>query len=168
MGLKYKDAAHPLKGGQIHLAIDDLKKYVKQAHSNKVALDIDFDGGAAVGDGLFKMVVHYSMVHSDGDGEEKGELMVERKHTGDLWTTTLKTTAGAFGGKTIIPAAITNMEVELESDRKTKFNAKYVNPTKNRDIHIHVDRVPGKSAKVVIINGALKHDLTFRVGDSNF
>ena len=168
MGLKYKDAAHPLKGGKIHLAIDDLKKYVKQAHSNKVALDIDFDGGAAVGDGLFKMVVHYSMVHSDGDGEEKGELMVERKHTGDLWTTTLKTTAGAFGGKTIIPAAITNMEVELESDRKTKFNAKYVNPTKNRDIHIHVDRVPGKKAHVVITNGARKHDLTFKVGDLNF
>eukprot|EP00091_Calanus_sinicus_P007179 TRINITY_DN180_c0_g1_i5.p1 TRINITY_DN180_c0_g1~~TRINITY_DN180_c0_g1_i5.p1 ORF type:complete len:164 (+),score=66.08 TRINITY_DN180_c0_g1_i5:63-554(+) len=118
MGLKYKDAAQPLKGGKFRLVIDDLKKYVKQAHSNKVDLDFDFDGGAAVGDGLFKMVVHYSMVHSDGDGEEKGELMVERKHTGDLWTTTLKTTAGAFSGKTLIPAAINNMEVKLESDRK--------------------------------------------------
>ena len=74
------------------------------------------------------MVVHFSMVQSDGEGEEKGELMVERKHTGYLWTTTLKTTAGAFGGKPIIPAAISNMEVQLESDRITKFNVKHVNP----------------------------------------
>ena len=133
MGLKYKDAAHKLKGGNLHLKIDDLKKIFKQAHSNKVDLDIEFDGGATVGDGIFKMVVHYLMVHSDGDGEEKGELMIERKHVGDLWTTILKTTAVPFGAKPIIPAAISNMEVKLESDRKTKFNAKYVNPTKNRD-----------------------------------
>jgi hypothetical protein len=98
----------------------------------------------------------------------QGEMMVERKYTGSLWTTTLKNTAGVFGGEPIIPATISNMEVELESDRKTKFNAKYVNPIKSRDIHIHVDRVPGESAKVEIINGARKHDLTFNVGDLNF
>eukprot|EP00091_Calanus_sinicus_P019157 TRINITY_DN4683_c0_g1_i1.p1 TRINITY_DN4683_c0_g1~~TRINITY_DN4683_c0_g1_i1.p1 ORF type:complete len:133 (+),score=34.65 TRINITY_DN4683_c0_g1_i1:153-551(+) len=88
MGLKYKDPAQPLKGGKLHLAIDDLKAYFKQAHSNKVALDIDFEGELIGVSGifallpLFKIVVHYSMVHSDGDGEEKGELMVERKITG--------------------------------------------------------------------------------------
>merc|ERR1712123_494371 len=168
MGLKYKDAAHPLKGGKINLKIDDLKKIFKQAHSNKVDLNIDFDGGAAVGDGLFKMAVHYSMVHSDGDGEEKGDLMIERAHAGDMWTTTIKTVAGPFGGKPIIPDAISNMEVKVESDRKTKLNAKYINPTKHRDIHVHVDRVPGKSVKVEISNGARKHDLTFTVGDLNF
>jgi hypothetical protein len=168
VGVKYKDVAHPLKGGKLYLKIDDLKKIVKLAHSNKVELDIDFDGGAAVGDGLFKMVMHYSMVHSDGEGEEKGELMVERKHTGDLWTTTLKTTTSAFSAQPIIPAAISNMEVKVHSDRKTKFNVIYVNPAKNRDLHIHVFRVPGKSAKVEIINGARMHDFTFMVGDLNF
>merc|ERR1740137_418838 len=135
--------------------------------SNKVDLDIEFDGGDVVGDGLFKVVVHYSMVHSDGDGEEKGEVMIERKHVGDIWTTIIKTTAGPHPHP-IIPAAITNMEVQVESNRVTKLHAKYVNPTKHRDIHIHVDRVPGKSAKVEIINGERKHDLTFLVGDLNF
>merc|ERR1711892_95137 len=60
------------------------------------------------------------------------------------------------------------MEVQVESDRVTKLHAKYVNPTKHRDIHINVDRVPGKSAKVEIINGERKHDLTFQVGDLKF
>merc|ERR1711910_96297 len=44
----------------------------------------------------------------------------------------------------------------------------YVNPTKNRDLHLNVVRVPGKSAHVVITNGARKHDLTFKVGDIDF
>merc|ERR1711892_907484 len=167
MGLKFKDVAHPLKGGKFHLKVDDLKKIVKQAHSNKVDLDIEFDGGDVVGDGLFKVIVHYSMVHSDGDGEEKGEVMIERKHVGDMWTTIIKTTAGPHPHP-IIPASITNMEVQVESDRLTKLHVKYVNPTKQRDIHINVDRVPGKSAKVAIINGERKHDLTFQVGDLNF
>merc|ERR1711892_212555 len=167
MGLKYKDVAHPLKGGKLHLKVDDLKKIVKQAQSNKVVLDIEFDGGDVVGDGLFKVVVHYSMVHSDGEGEEKGEAMIERKHVGDMWTTIIKTTAGPHPHP-IIPASITNMEVQVESDRLTKLHVKYVNPTKQRDIHINVDRVPGKSAKVEIINGERKHDLTFQVGDLNF
>ena len=70
MGLKYKDAAQPLKGGKIQLKVDDLKKIFPQARSNKVEVDAEFDGGVAMDDGLFKMVVHYSMVHSDGEGEE--------------------------------------------------------------------------------------------------
>ena len=78
MGLKYKDAAQPLKGGKIHLKVDDLKKIFPQAHSNKVEVDAEFDGGVAMDDGLFKMVVHYSMVHSNGEGEVKGEAMMER------------------------------------------------------------------------------------------
>merc|ERR1711892_736021 len=87
--------------------------------------------------------------------------MIERKHAGDMWTTIIKTAAGPHPHP-IIPAAITNMEVQVESDRVTKLHAKYVNPTKHRDIHINVDRVPGKSTKVEIINGERKHDLTFR------
>jgi len=163
MGLKYKDAAHPLKGGKAHVQVDDLQKIFKRAHSNKVDLDIEFDSGVKLGDGIFKIAVDYMMVHSDGDGEEKGHLNLERKHVGDLWTTTLKTTAAPLGGKPIIPAAISNIEVKVESDKKTKLNAKYVNLNKNRDIHLHVTRVPGKSVHIEIINGARKHDLTFKV-----
>merc|ERR1712112_706064 len=60
------------------------------------------------------------------------------------------------------------MGIMVESDRLTKLHAKYVNPTKNRDIHINIDRVPGKSLHLVIVNGDRKHDLTFKVGDLNF
>merc|ERR1711931_283999 len=126
------------------------------------------DGGVAMNDGLFKMVAHYSMMHSDGDGEEKGEVVIERKQTGGMWTTTIKSTASPFGGKPLFPAAINNLKIMVESDRQTKFHAMYVNPTKNRDMHINIDRVPGKSLHLVIVNGARKHDLTFKVGDLNF
>merc|ERR1719376_1248769 len=115
-------------------------------------------------DGLFKMVVHYSMVHSDGTGE----VMVERTQTGNMWTTTIKTTSSPFGSKTIIPEAINNLEIMLESDRQTKLHAKYVNPTKTRDMHININRVPGESLHLEIVNGDRKHDLTFKVGDLNF
>merc|ERR1719186_180672 len=35
-------------------------------------------------------------------------------------------------------------------------------------MHIHIVRVPGKSAHVEIVNGDRKHDLTFKVGNLNF
>merc|ERR1711931_454506 len=168
MGLKYKDAAQPLKGGKLQFRIDDLKKIFDKAHSNKVEVDVEFDGGAAMDDGLFKMVLHYSMVHSDGHGEEKGQMTVERKHAGNLWTTIIKTSGGPSAGKPIIPAAISNLEIMLESDRETKLHAKYVNPTKNRDFHVNIDRVPGKSLHLKIVNSKREHDLTFKVRDLNF
>merc|ERR1719317_1644684 len=141
---------------------------IERKQTGQVEVDAEFDGGVAMDDGLFKMVVHYSMVHSDGEGEEKGEVKIERKQTGNMWTTTIKTSAGPFGGKTIIPEAINNLEIMVESDRKTKLHAKYVNPTKNRDMHINIDRVPGQSLHLEIVNGDRKHDLTFKVGDLNF
>merc|ERR1719513_383372 len=88
--------------------------------------------------------------------------------TGDMWTTTIKTSAGPVGGKTIIPEAINNLEIMVESDRQTKLHAKYVNPTKNRDMYINIDRIPGQSLHLEIVNGDRKHDLTFKVGDLNF
>merc|ERR1712215_392545 len=111
-------------------------------------------------------LVNYLMVHSAGT--EKGSLTLERSHVGGMWTTLLKTTASPLGGKPIIPAAISNLEVKLESDRKTKLNANYVNPTKNRDFHVHIVRVPGQSAHIEIVNGERKHDITFKVGDLDF
>merc|ERR1711887_105724 len=66
------------------------------------------------------------------------------------------------------PAAINNLKIMVESDRQTKLHAMYVNPTKNRDLHININRVPGKSLHLEIVNGKRKHDLTFKVGDLNF
>ena len=85
------------------------------------------------------------MVHSDGDGEEKGELMVQHNHTGDLWTTALKTKAGAFCGK---PSPTWKSSWSQTESPSSMLNMSTL------DIHIHVDRVPGKKAKVGIINGA--------------
>merc|ERR1711970_1648836 len=138
----------------------------KMAQSNKVEVDMEFDGGADTKDGIFKLLVNYLMVHSAGT--EKGSLTLERSIVGGMWTTLLKTTAAPLGGKPIIPATISNLEVKLESDRKTKLSANYVNPTKNRDMHVHLVRVPGQSAHIEIVNGASKHDLTFKVGDLDF
>merc|ERR1711887_121897 len=66
------------------------------------------------------------------------------------------------------PAAISNLKIMVESDRQTKLHAMYVNPTKNGDMHININRVPGKSLHLEIVNGKRKHDLTFKVGDLNF
>ena len=118
MGLKYKDVANPLKGGKLHIKVDDLQKIVKMAHSNKVEVDIEFDGGADTKDGIFKLLVNYLMVHSAGT--EKGSLTLERSHVGGIWTTLLKPSAAPLGGKPIIPDAISNSEVKLESDRKNQ------------------------------------------------
>merc|ERR1711936_1301991 len=35
-------------------------------------------------------------------------------------------------------------------------------------MHVHLVRVPGQSAHIEIVNGARKHDLTFKVGDLDF
>jgi len=171
MGLKYKTANDQPGKGKIgrnfQLVIDDLKKYVKQAHSNKVVLDIGF-WRSSDGDGIFRLDIHYSLEHSDGEGEEKGSLRFERDYQNDdesaekLWTTTLQITAGAFTGKTIIPTAINNIKVKLKSDRKTKFHAEYYNLNTNRFIGVDIDRVPGKSAHVVITFDLRYDDVAYK------
>merc|ERR1719187_1460171 len=54
----------------------------------------------------------------------------------------------------------------MVSDRRTKFNLKYVNPTKGRDLEIDVNRVPGKQATIKVTkNGNAMVDLTFSADD---
>merc|ERR1712061_946729 len=101
----------------------------------------------------------------DGDGEEKGTLMITRQKEGDMWTTKVKTTGEPMPQGTIIPKRIRNMDWEMSSDRQTKFNFDYTNPDMNRNFHVKIDRVPGKQMHVVITNGDRKHDLTFKVQD---
>jgi len=129
-----------------------------------VELDVDFEGVKVMDDGLFKLAVHYSMVH--GHGKEAGDLMIERKHEGDLYTTTLKTTAVPFV-RPIISTIISNLEIKLESDRKTKLNLVFV----SRDFgtqQVNIRKISDKSLNIVVTSKAiLVADLTFKVDDLN-
>merc|ERR1739848_953241 len=165
VGLKYIDPSNKLMGGKLAVKIDDLKAMIPRAQSKKVEVEVNFDGHELP---LFKAFVNYAMVHADGDGEEKGSFTMERKHVGDMWVTNIKTsTAGSAltGGAPIIPAMISNAEIELESDWMTKLNAKYINPTRNRNIVLHVVRVPGESINLELVSGDMKFELNLSVKD---
>merc|ERR1712177_114013 len=88
----------------------------------------------------------------DGDGIEEGSLTIVREMRGGKWHTNIKTEAHPFSGTPILPTQITNMQLDLESDRRTTLKAKYFNGPMNRDLTIDVVRVPGKSIKAVITN----------------
>jgi hypothetical protein len=164
--VKYIDPSDRAKGGKFNLVIDDMKKLFPRAHSKAIDVLLDFDGGDSKTDGMFNLKLNYKLTHGDGDGDETGTLTAFRKKDGNMWVSQLKTeTTGSLGGAPIIPAAISNLEFKLESDRETKFHFMYVNPSKNRDFHINVDRVPGKQAEVKIKNGERVHDLVFKVKD---
>merc|ERR1719464_1112545 len=60
---------------------------------------------------------------------------------------------------------ISNAEIELESDWMTKLNAKYINPTGNRNIVLHVVRVPGESINLELVSGDKKFELNLSVKD---
>ena len=98
-----------------------MKKIFDGVHSNKVEVDVEFDG-VALNEGRFKIVAHYSIVHSDGDEEEKGEVVIERKKTGNMWATTIKSTASPFSGKPLLPAVINNLEIKVEKDNNTELH----------------------------------------------
>merc|ERR1719427_2082135 len=164
------DFANPHRVGQLHIKVDDLQSIFKKAHSKKVDVKIGFDGGADPKDGIFLLTINYKMLHSDGDGTEEGQLYLNHNLVGDKWRTHLLTNASPIGGKPIIPAAISNLEVRIKSDRKTEFHVLYDNPTQNREINLDVVRVPGKSVQVVITEKGtmILHDLTFKAGDIDF
>lgn len=165
VGIKYNDPADRTKGGQFHVKVDDMKKIFPRAHSKAVDVNVEFDGGANNRDGLFNFRIDYDLEHSDGDGHEKGYININRQMAGGVWTTKVESKTEPFSAPTIIPKRINNMSWELSSDRQTKLTLSYKNPNMNRDFSINADRVPGKQAHLVIVNGARKHDLTFKVKD---
>merc|ERR1739844_505395 len=167
VGLKYKDPSDRLKGGELRVAIDDMKALFPRAHSKRIDVNLKVDGGASKTDGLFDLTLIYLLEHGDGDGDETGTLSLTRAKQGDTWVSQLKTkTTGNHKGRSIIPEAITNAQLDVKSDRRTKFNLKYVNPTKNRDLEIDVNRVPGKQATIKITkDGNALVDLTFSADD---
>merc|ERR1712223_382959 len=163
---QYKDPAMRSKGGKWHLKVDDMKRIFPRAHSKAIEVNVDFEPSETKKPAdNFKFNVKYALTHGDGDGEEKGTLMITRQKEGDMWTTKVKTTGEPMPQGTIIPKRIRNMDWEMSSDRQTKFNFDYTNPDMNRNFHVKIDRVPGKQMHVVITNGDRKHDLTFKVQD---
>merc|ERR1711884_880623 len=160
------DPAMRSKGGKWHLKVDDMKRIFPRAHSNAIEVNVDFEPSETKKPAdNFKFNVKYALTHGDGDGDEKGTLMITRQKEGDMWTTKVKTTGEPMPQGTIIPKRIRNMDWQMSSDRQTKFNFDYTNPDMNRNFHVKIDRVPGKQMHVVITNGDRKHDLTFKVQD---
>merc|ERR1712102_103663 len=167
LGIQYKDPSDRTKGGKPDFAIDDMKAYFPRAHSSAIELNLNFDGGDNNRDGLFTFSLNYKLTHGDGDGDETGSATIGRTREGPRWVTTIKTqTTGSHTGAPIIPARISNLDFSMSSDRQTAFELRYLNPSAGRDLKIVANRVPGKSAHIVIDrDGATVQDLTFSAKD---
>ena len=143
VGVKYVDPSNVIKGGEAYLQIDDLKSLIPIAHSKLVKLNVKFDGGSSPTDGLFNYEIDYHLEHADGHGTEEGMLKIVRELRAGKWHTNIKTESFPFAGgpeRTIIPGRISNLEVDIESDRTTMLNAKYINPTMDRDLDVKIVR----------------------------
>merc|ERR1712123_378206 len=150
VGLKYKDEANKLAGGEAFIHFDDLQKLAPKAHSSEVEIHLKFDGGATPRDGIFDFEIDYHLTHADGDGVEEGELNILRKQVGGKWETKIETKTKPFAAVPIIPKAISNAHFDIKSDRKTFLELHYVNAEKNRDIEVDIIREPGKQLEVIV------------------
>jgi len=171
IGIKYKDPADRAKGGELSLVVDDMKAIFPRARSKSIDVHVKLDGGVSKTDGLFDLDIHYTLNHADGTGVESGSLKMFRHKEGNNWVSHVKTatTGTAYGSASIIPSMINNAQIDVLSDRQTKFNLKYLNKYKNRDIEINVDRVPGREAHVTVSksDGSKMMDLKFTATDLN-
>jgi len=166
LGIKYKDPADRTKGAEIRVAVDDMKRLFPRAHSSAIDVYANLDGGASNRDGLFDLTIKYKLTHGDGDGDETGSLVASRKKVGGSWVTEIKTQTNPMSFAPILPAALTNLDLKVESDRQTKLSLSYVNPAKGRDLQITATRVPGKEAKIVVVkNGVTAYELNFTAKD---
>jgi len=171
IGIKYKDPADRAKGGELKVVVDDMKAIFPRARSKSIDVYLKFDGGASKTDALFDLDITYKLTHADGTGVEDGTLKMFRHKDGNNWVSHLKTeaTGSHHGSASIIPSMINNAQVDVVSDRETKFNLKYLNKYKSRDIEINVDRTPGREAHVTVgkIGGSKTMDIKFTATDLN-
>lgn len=155
--IKYHDPSNQLKGGRAMVTIDNLKKYVKRARSEKVVLDVKFDGGDNSKDGLFSMEVNYELHH---DGVEKGVLNVQRTKSGDLWATHIENkNLQKPNGKPIFQ----DFEIKGKSDRLTMATGTYSSARFGADYNFNVDRTPGKQLDAVLEGNGKKYVLNAEV-----
>ena len=119
IGLKYKDPEDRLQGGKLRFAVDDMKVLFRGARSKRIDVNVDFDGGASKKDGLFNLDIKYLLEHADDYGLETGTLKLFREKRGNMWVSHLKTeTSGTpYGTGSIIPSAINNAQIVVESSR---------------------------------------------------
>jgi len=171
IGIKYKDPADRAKGGELSVVVDDMKAIFPYAKSKAIDVHLKFDGGASKTDGLFDLDIVYKLTHPDNHGVEEGSLKLFRHKEGNNWVSHLKTVAtpAPHGTNSIIPSMINNAQIDVVSDRQTKFNLKYLNKYKNRDIEINVDRIPGQEAHVTVgkSDGSKMMDIKFTASDLN-
>jgi len=155
--IKYDDPNNQLKGGKAEVVIDNLKKYVKQARSSYVKLEIDFDGGASHRDGLFSLEIKYELHHQ---GVEKGVFTATRSKTGNMWSSHLvnKNTQGPSGAL-IFP----DFELKGKSDRRTKLTGTYSSDRFHSNYNFNVDRVPGEKLDAVIEGHGRKYTLNSKL-----
>ena len=164
IGIKYRDPADLAKGGKLRVAVDDLPAIFRRARSKNIEILVKFDGGDSKTDGLFDLDIHYTLNHADGTGEEKGTLKMFCHKERNYWVSHLKTVADVpYNVRSIIPSMINNAQIDVVSDRETKFNLKYTNKYKRGDIEINVDRIPGREAHLAVVtyDGTKIMDLTF-------
>ena len=104
------------KGGKWHLKVDDMKRIFPRAHSKAIEVNVDFEPSETKKPAdNFKFNVKYALTHGDGDGDEKGTLMITRQKEGDMWTTKVKTTGEPMPQGTIIPKRIRNMDWQIQA-----------------------------------------------------
>jgi len=135
IGLKYKNPSDRMKGGQLRVAVEDMKAIFPMARSKSIDVTVKFDGGDSKTDGLFDLDIDYHLVHPNDHGVEEGTLKMFRHKEGNNWVSHLKTVAtpAPHGTRSIIPSMINNAQIDMVSDRQTKFNLKYLNKYKNRE-----------------------------------
>merc|ERR1739847_6624 len=155
--IKYHDPNNQLKGGKAEVVIDNLKKYVKQARSSYVKLEIDFDGGASHRDGLFSLEIKYELHHQ---GVEKGVFTATRSKTGNMWSSHLvnKNTQKP-SGSLIFP----DFELKGKSDRRTKLTGTYSSDRFHSNYNFNVDRVPSEKLDAVIEGHGRKYTLNSKL-----
>jgi len=153
-GIKYVDPANRWKGGKAHIVVDNLKKLIPRAKSEKVSVTITMDGGDAPMDGVFNLKIDYVLNH---DNEEAGTVTLDRSYDGKFWVSKIKGVSTNNAAVKIIP----EFNFELKSDRKTIFQVSHT--CAKHDVKINVDRVPGEkmdavieyNGKVYIVNGKM-------------
>merc|ERR1719464_2097815 len=170
VGLKYLDPQDRAKGGELRVAVDDMKMFFPRSRSKSFDVNFKFDGGNSKTDGLFKLDIDYRVDHADDFGVESGTMKMFREKQGNMWVSHLKTeTSGTpYGTKSFVPASINNLQIDLKSDRQTKLEVKYVNKWRSGDLELKVDRVPGQELRLRMAHRSWSVlDLTFRATDLN-
>merc|ERR1711914_22214 len=176
VGIDYKDPNNKLKGGKLDLTIDNLKRLVPMAKSEKVKVSFNFDGGASTTDGLFEMTVDYELNHKN---KEVGQFKIVRSKAGKEYHTVAELIPKS-GAEKIFSA----FKIDLKSDRNTyvkgtynsqrfgNYNITGVRDSAEHTINVKVDKDGAKLATAVLDADysatlyGFKADLTY-VGTGN-